>query len=216
MARYEEGAYAFNTENYEKAMRIMLPLAREGDVNAQLSVASMYFSGLGVQQDYRQAIKWYRPGAEQGHPVAQHSLAIALLSLDIIDEAIEYLLEADKQNVTVAQSCLGDIFTGAYNFPKEALEKFDFSFDEALEWYQKAGEGGFPYAYHRLGEISEARGGDSQENEAVALDFYHKAAKQGYVPSQMVLARAYQDGLLGLPIDLEQAQYWFRQAQENN
>lgn len=216
MSKYEEGGKAFDSENYEKAMEIMLPLAQAGDVEAQLSVASMYFSGLGVQQDYRQAVKWYRPAAEKGHPVAQHSLGIALLALDDMNEAIEYLLEADKQNVSVAQSCLGDLFTGAYgSLPSEVLKKFNFTFYKALQWYQKAGKGGFPYAYHRLGNIY-AKGEGVEKSEIDAIRFYHKAAEQGYSPSQRVLAKAYQDGLLGLPSDLEQAQYWFSRVQESS
>jgi uncharacterized protein len=218
ISRYEEGADAFNSENYEKAIKIMLPLANEGDVRAQLSVASMYFAGLGVQQDYRQAIKWYRPAAEKGHPVAQHSLAISLLSLNEVDnirEAIEYLLEADKQHVPFAQSCLGDIFTGAYNLSSEALNSFTFSFDEALKWYQKAGEGGFSYAYHRLGEIF-ASGEEVYKDEAKAILCYRRAAQEGYEPSQEILGRAYAEGLFGLPKDPEQSQYWFTQAQQGN
>ncbi len=34
----------------------------------------MYDEGLGVTQDYAEAMKWYRKAAEQGHAGAQHNL----------------------------------------------------------------------------------------------------------------------------------------------
>ncbi|WP_324282060.1 tetratricopeptide repeat protein [Cyanobacterium aponinum UTEX 3222] len=213
-SKYEQGAIAFADENYQKAMEIMLPLAKEGDIKAQLSVASMYFSGLGVKQDYEKAAQWYRYGAEKGHPIAQHSLAMALFSLENIEEAIEYLLKADQQNISFAQSCLGDVFTGAYNIPNHILSKFNFGFYDGLVWYEKAGDGGFSYAYHRLGDIY-AKGEVVTKNEINALKFYRKAAQEGYSPSQEVLADAYRNGLFGLPVDLEQAQYWSKKIQEN-
>ena len=34
----------------------------------------MYDNGLGVPQDYKEAVKWYRLSAEQGHASAQINL----------------------------------------------------------------------------------------------------------------------------------------------
>ena len=34
----------------------------------------MYYNGLGVPQDYKEAIKWYRLTAEQGDAKAQYNL----------------------------------------------------------------------------------------------------------------------------------------------
>ena len=36
----------------------------------------MYTNGFGVQQDYTEAIKWYRKSAEQGNAVAQYNLGV--------------------------------------------------------------------------------------------------------------------------------------------
>ena len=36
----------------------------------------MYTNGHGVTQDYKQAVKWYRKAAEQGHASAQYGLAL--------------------------------------------------------------------------------------------------------------------------------------------
>ena len=36
----------------------------------------MYRTGLGVRQDYAEAVKWYRKAAEQGDADAQNSLGV--------------------------------------------------------------------------------------------------------------------------------------------
>ena len=51
-----------------------LPLAEQGDVRAQYSLALRYVNGQGVIQDYKQAVKWYRKAAEQGDADAQNNL----------------------------------------------------------------------------------------------------------------------------------------------
>jgi uncharacterized protein len=208
---FERGNLAYEDGSYEEAFNIFLPLAKAGDAQAQISVASMYLSGHGVQQDFAEAAKWYRPAAEQGHSLAQHNLAIVLFDTNP-KEAIRWLFSAAEKNVPLAQSMLGDIYSEGYSLPASIQERFrDLSI--AIQWYQKAGEGGFPYAYHRLGEIF-SNGEKVEKDEARALQYYRNAAEEGYEPSQEVLGRAYAEGLLTLPKDPEQAQYWLTQAQE--
>jgi TPR repeat protein len=41
---------------------------------AETYLAQMYLNGMGVLQDYAEAVKWYRLAAEQGNPNAQFNL----------------------------------------------------------------------------------------------------------------------------------------------
>ena len=41
--------------------------AEAGDANAQLLLGVMYDHGKGVLEDDKEAVKWYRKAAEQGH-----------------------------------------------------------------------------------------------------------------------------------------------------
>jgi len=41
---------------------------------AQLNLGQMYSNGLGVLQDNKEAVKWYRLSAEQGDAIAQCNL----------------------------------------------------------------------------------------------------------------------------------------------
>ena len=50
--------------------------AEAGDAEAQNSLGWMYDTGVGVPQDYVEAMKWYRKDAEQGHAVGQFNLGL--------------------------------------------------------------------------------------------------------------------------------------------
>ena len=57
-----------------KDLPSLLKLAEKGDALAQFNLGSMYDNGEGVEQDFKEAVKWYRKAAEQGHANAQNTL----------------------------------------------------------------------------------------------------------------------------------------------
>ena len=72
--RFEEGVEAYQNNNYQQAFAIFLPLAQAGNVDAQLSVGTMYDRGQGVEQDSQEALKWYKLAADQGDNIAKSLL----------------------------------------------------------------------------------------------------------------------------------------------
>ena len=48
--------------------------AEQGDAKAQSNLGLMYDQGLGVSQDYAEAVRWFRLAAEQGDAGAQCQL----------------------------------------------------------------------------------------------------------------------------------------------
>ena len=50
--------------------------ALEGDVGAQALLGRIYFDGLGVPQDEREAVKWLRAAADQGDACSQNTLGV--------------------------------------------------------------------------------------------------------------------------------------------
>ena len=50
--------------------------AAQGRPIAMNNLAFLYEHGLGMPQDYAQAVAWYRKAADQGYPRAQANLAI--------------------------------------------------------------------------------------------------------------------------------------------
>ncbi len=76
----EDGKAAYDRGDYVTALRLMRPLAEQGQTNAQFSIGVMYAIGQGVRQDYVEAVKWFRKAAEQGDAVAQNSLGSMYLN----------------------------------------------------------------------------------------------------------------------------------------
>ncbi len=71
---YSDAADAMDASDYATVLRIMHPLADQGDVAAQTSLGYLYANGKGVLQDFTEAAKWYRLAADRGGAVAQLGL----------------------------------------------------------------------------------------------------------------------------------------------
>jgi uncharacterized protein len=50
----------------EAALRLLRPLADQGNAQAQYLIGTLYFKGWGVPQDDTVALKWFRLSADQG------------------------------------------------------------------------------------------------------------------------------------------------------
>ena len=57
-AGLDEGVAAYDRGDYATALREWRPLAEQGNAKAQYNLGAMYYSGLGVPQDYAEAVKW--------------------------------------------------------------------------------------------------------------------------------------------------------------
>ena len=75
----QQGLEAITRGDYQTAFKLWLPLAGQGNVNAQFNLGVMYDNGHGVKQDDVEAMKWYRKTAEQGNANAQALLGFAYL-----------------------------------------------------------------------------------------------------------------------------------------
>lgn len=71
-----EGIRAFHEGHYDTAIKLLMPLAERGNVEAQYNVANLYLSGEGgkYKPNYDEALKWLKLSAEQDHPQALQEL----------------------------------------------------------------------------------------------------------------------------------------------
>lgn len=72
----EAGVSAYDTGDYEKALKKNRPLAEQGDADAQIILGFMYTLGRGVAKNDAEAVRWYRLAAEQGYARAQLNLGV--------------------------------------------------------------------------------------------------------------------------------------------
>ena len=66
---------AIERGHYSTAQRALRKAAETGDVLAQNNLAYLYEHGLGVNQNYNDAVLWYSRAAEGGLALAQFNLA---------------------------------------------------------------------------------------------------------------------------------------------
>lgn len=119
--------------------------------------------------------------------------------------------QADKGDAQ-AQATLGFYFEYGLFVPKDC--------SQALFWYRKAAEQGWPGAQMRLGAqyLGGSRTGGPIEacvskDLAEGAAWYRKAAEQGYANAQCDLGWLYETGS-GVPKDYRLAAFWYRKAAE--
>src|SRR5258708_5317015 len=76
---FEDAVDAHARGDYAKALRLIRPLANDGDASAQFNLGLTYMAGQGVQQDDAAAVLWFRKAAEQGNALAQSNLGTLYL-----------------------------------------------------------------------------------------------------------------------------------------
>lgn len=106
-----------------------------------------------MQQDYAEAMKWYRQAAELGHAAAQYylgsmySIGEGFRTMPDYAEALRWYRKAADQDFVAAQKAIGDHYL---------LILHDKA--EARDWYLKAAENGAVDAPQSLGTLYSSRG----------------------------------------------------------
>jgi TPR repeat protein len=108
--------------------------AESGDAEAQNNLGVMYYKGLGVPEDYAEAVKWYRLAADQGDAEAQFNLGVMYhdgrgVSQDYAEAVKWYRLAADQGDAE-AQGNLGVMYHDGRGVPQD--------YGEAYAWFSVA------------------------------------------------------------------------------
>ena len=69
----ESGIAAFETKNFAHAIKLLSPIADEGNNEAMYRVAIMLQNGLGCQANTQKAFEFIGKTASNGYPLAQHA-----------------------------------------------------------------------------------------------------------------------------------------------
>ena len=110
----ESGVAAQNGGDYATALRLLSPLAEQGNAIAQFNLATMYDLAQGVPQDYAEATKWLRKSADQGIAAAQTRLGVMYLLGNGVQqdyaEALKWFRQAANQDSPSGQKVLGNMY----------------------------------------------------------------------------------------------------------
>jgi TPR repeat protein len=73
-ATLAEGKASFLAKNYKVAYQQLLPLAQQGNADAQYAVGYMLYYGKGVDRNEAKARDWMNKAAAQGQPAAKKAI----------------------------------------------------------------------------------------------------------------------------------------------
>ncbi len=107
-ADLESAKRAYHQHDYVTAVKEFSSLAEQGNSDAQLILAKMYFFGQGVPKDSDQAMTWFKASAVQGDRDAQFFLgSMYLLPEKDITEGLKWIRMSADQGMPDAQFLLG-------------------------------------------------------------------------------------------------------------
>jgi TPR repeat protein len=106
-------------EDWQTALKLLQPLADQGNARAQHEIGSMYADGRGVKQNIGTAIKWWHRAADQGNK-------FALFTLDHLDykAVLKPLEPLADQGDPDAQCALGEMYEKGLGVKQDYAEAY--------------------------------------------------------------------------------------------
>ena len=160
----------------------ILPLAGNGDAQAQIAVGEAYFYGRGTATNRAEAVRWYRLAAEAGEPDAMASLGLCLFrgwgcEKDVGEAARWWELAAEK-GCLGAMSDLAFCYLHGFGVAKDA--------EKGFQWAMRAAERGHAQAQTTVGECYlEGRG--VERDVGSGERWLYRAARQDNTRAKMLL-----------------------------
>lgn len=144
----EDAEIAFKQKDYTTALRLILPLAEQGNVAALMRMGDVHAYGLGVPKNEIEAGKWFKRAAEQNDPRAMWFLSTLYergrfgLPQDFVEKR-KWLFRAAEQGHINSQTALALLHDNGEGLVKDPYE--------AAKWYTRAAMQGDQHAQFTLG-----------------------------------------------------------------
>jgi TPR repeat protein len=155
---------------------------------AREKLGDLYFSGLGIQSNAVEAVKWYRRAIDLGivSGLAEYDLALRYYKGDGVvkdyAEAAKWFRKAAEQNRADAQNYLGICYRRGLGVEKNYVE--------AVKWYRKAAEQGKDYGQYNLGICyRDGLGVEKNYVEAYKWENLAAASKDEHIAKDAVESR---------------------------
>lgn len=130
----QQGASAYEQEDYETALPLLRQAARAGHTESQYMLGTMHLAGLGIPEAPELAADWFELASMAGHIEAQYFLG-GMYSGGFgrrrdDDKAADLYERAAEQGLAVGQFRLGIVYESGRGRAE--------NLDTALEWYFRA------------------------------------------------------------------------------
>jgi TPR repeat protein len=208
-AQYALAAQSAKQGDYGTAAELLRQSAERGYVYAQMELGSYYARGLGMTQNFAEALRWYHKAA-QGDSLAQYCIGYAYAHGNGVNqnmvEAVAWWRKAADRGQVEAQNALGQFYF------QGGKDQRPVNYAESARWLRKAAEQGYAASMNNLGFLYQ-QGFGVEKNLREAARWYRTAAEKGEAKAQANLGVMYQDGA-GVDTDLIEAYKWFTLSAE--
>lgn len=142
----EDGFKAFSAGKYEEALRIWHPLAEKDNADAQYNIGIMYMKGIGVEQNDKQALIWFKRASALDNTDAMYNLGVLYMQgrgvIRSPKDASYWWQQAATRGNPYAQYNLGVLYAYGTSVEQDT--------EKALYWWQRAARQGQPEAQQAL------------------------------------------------------------------
>lgn len=189
----------------EKALKYFTQAADQGWVDGQLQLGNMYYSGIGVKKDYKLANKYFNLASQSGHVLAFFNLAQMHASgvgmMRSCPTAVELFKNVAERGKWAERLMIAYQDYRAYRF------------DESFMQYAFMSELGYEVAQSNAAFLLDRNEAklfhNHEENLLRALQYWGRAAAQGYSAAQVKLGDYHYYGM-GTSVDYETAASHYR------
>jgi uncharacterized protein len=150
----EEARRAASRGDYATAIKLWLPLAEAGNIDAQMELGSLYSWGArDFAKNEAEGFKWWLKAAEKGNPHAQLRIGYGYeigrgVARDYAAAARWYRKAADDHDDRDAQHSLGGLYARGLGVAQD--------YAEAAKWYRRSAAQWLWEAKFDLGELYAA------------------------------------------------------------
>ncbi|OGA36213.1 MAG: hypothetical protein A3G80_02400 [Betaproteobacteria bacterium RIFCSPLOWO2_12_FULL_62_13b] len=203
--RLEEAKAAFDSGEMGRAFRLFFPLAENGNIDAQFTVAWLYQHGRGVEQNCVEALRWYKEIEPKGDKRFYYLFG-TLHETDgcgkDVEEALRWYRIAASNGSAKAQHALAKHYENGIGVEKDLATAF--------HWEYKAARGGSKRAQDNLAWMYWDGIGVA-ENIDEAVKWFTLRAEAGSTDAQCALAYFYEYGVKVWKSEAR-ADYWYKKA----
>ncbi len=194
----EAGKAAYLDQKYENALKILKPLAKEGNSEAQHYIELIKKTGYNTEpsyedgktaylkNDFKRALEILKPLAEDGDSWSQYILSLMYESGQGVkksqEESMKWLILAAESGVPKIQYDLGIRYFYGYGVEQNYIE--------AAKWWESSANAGIADSQYNLG-LMYYRGIGITKDKNKAKLLIEKAAKQDHDKAQHRLAMLY-------------------------
>ena len=172
----DRGIQAAQDGDYTRAKSLLLNASQLGDTTAMVELGNLFYLGLGVVEDEKEAEKWYKQAADKGNPQGENNLEV----LHNRWEEQKQMAQANESVAEVHDRAKGGDAEAQFKYAEMILngEAGNQTIEDAAAWLQKAANQKHTKAMNDLG-LWHLQGLGVPLNKKKALEWIRKAADAG-------------------------------------